>query len=101
MGVFSSSECKVRVDSTYYSTTEKAQRAQQEEQCKHAVSEKSATQCKFRLLGINARGQTKDAKRQFIVVNIELLNDLFAQRKCGTCGAGTLTITKATYKSMA
>ncbi|KAG0425075.1 hypothetical protein HPB47_027735 [Ixodes persulcatus] len=53
------------------------------EQCKRTSSKKSATQRRFNLLGINAGGQVRDAGTQFIAVDMNVLTDLFAQRKCG------------------
>ncbi|KAG0436336.1 hypothetical protein HPB47_018008 [Ixodes persulcatus] len=40
-------------------------------------------------------GQTSDVGMQFIIVDLKVPNDVFALTKCGSYGAGTLTITKA------
>lgn len=85
----------VRVDTVYLSRAEQAQRAEKSNQSKRALSEKSATQRKFDLLGVSAGCQTTDAGTQFVLVDMSVLNQLFAHAKCGTCGAGTLTLTKA------
>ncbi|KAM7311432.1 hypothetical protein ISCGN_008339 [Ixodes scapularis] len=97
-GSLSSFASAVRVDTAYYSTAEQAQRVARSDECKRALSEKSATQRKFGLLGVTTGGQTRDAGTQFILVDMKALNDLFAQAKCGSCGAGTLTLSKATDK---
>ncbi|KAM7288958.1 putative poly [ADP-ribose] polymerase, partial [Ixodes scapularis] len=85
-GSLSSFASAVRVDTAYYSTAEQAQRVARSDECKGALSEKSATQRKFDLLGVTTGGQTRDAGTQFIVVDMKALNDLFAQAKCGSCG---------------
>ncbi|KAG0421078.1 hypothetical protein HPB47_003020 [Ixodes persulcatus] len=87
-----------RVDSTYYSTAEQAQRAERSEQCKHVLSGKSATQRKFDLLEVNGSCLTSDAGTQFVIVDMKVLNDLFAHARCGSCGAGSLTLSKAADK---
>ncbi|KAM7293084.1 hypothetical protein ISCGN_026214 [Ixodes scapularis] len=97
-GSLSSFASADRVGTAYYSTAEQAQRVAQSDECKRALSEKSATQRKFDLLGVTTGGQTRDAGTQFIVVDMKAFNDLFAQAKCGSCGAGTLTLSKATDK---
>ncbi|KAG0416132.1 hypothetical protein HPB47_006695 [Ixodes persulcatus] len=86
------------VDSTYYSTAEQAQRAERSEQCKHVLSGKSATQWKFDLLEVNGSCLTSDAGTQFVIVDMKVLNDLFAHARCGSCGAGSLTLSKAADK---
>ncbi|KAM7282574.1 hypothetical protein ISCGN_002720 [Ixodes scapularis] len=87
-----------RVDSTYYSTAEQAQRAERSEQSKRVLSEKSATQRKFDLLEVNGSCQTSDAGTQFVIVDMKVLNDLFAHARCGSCGVGSLTLSKAADK---
>ncbi|CAN7946066.1 unnamed protein product [Ixodes pacificus] len=87
-----------RVDSTYYSTAEQAQRAERSEQSKHVLSGKSATQRKFDLLEVNGSCQTSDAGTQFVIVDMKVLNDLFAHARCGSCGVGSLTLSKAADK---
>ncbi|KAG0435220.1 hypothetical protein HPB47_018614 [Ixodes persulcatus] len=87
-----------RVDSTYYPTAEQAQRTERSEQCKHVLSGKSTTQRKFDLLEVNGSGQTSDAGAQFVIVDMEVLNDLFVHARCGSCGAGSLRLSKATDK---
>ncbi|KAM7311580.1 putative PHD finger protein [Ixodes scapularis] len=62
----------VRVDTAYYSTAEQAQRVARSDECKRALSEKSATQRKFDL-GVTTGGQTRDAGTQFIVVDMKAL----------------------------
>ncbi|KAG0439447.1 hypothetical protein HPB47_016645 [Ixodes persulcatus] len=69
-----------RVDSTYYPTAEQAQRTERSEQCKHVLSGKSTTQRKFDLLEVNGSGQTSDAGAQFVIVDMEVLNDLFTSK---------------------
>lgn len=88
----------LRVDAVYYSSTEQAQRVERSAQAKSVLSEKSATQRKFDLLGVSADYQTADAGTQFVIVDLKVLNNFFAQAKCGTCGAGSLRLSKATDK---
>lgn len=72
-GSLSSFASAVRVDTAYYSTAEQAQRVARSDECKRALSEKSATQRKFDLLGVTTGGQTRDAGTQFIVVDMKAL----------------------------
>lgn len=87
-----------RVDTAFYSATMQQQRVDKSQQCKQALSEKSATQRKFDLLGVNEGSQASDAGTDFVIVDMKVLNDFFAQAKCGSCGSGPLTLTKAEDK---
>ncbi|KAG0428102.1 hypothetical protein HPB47_024901 [Ixodes persulcatus] len=57
-----------------------------------------APQRKFDLLEVNASCQTSDAGTQFVIVDMKVLNDLFAHARCGSCGAGALMLSKAVDK---
>lgn len=83
----------VRVYAAYY-PAEQAQRAGRSEQSKRVLSEKSAIQWNFDLLGTNASCHTSDTGTQFIVVDMKVSKDLVAQAKCGSCGARTRTLSK-------
>ncbi|KAK8761307.1 hypothetical protein V5799_027429 [Amblyomma americanum] len=85
----------VRVDAVYYSATEQAQLVERSAHTMSALSEKSATQRKFELLGVSAECQTGDAGTKFVIVDMKALNNFFAQAKCITCSAGSLTLSKA------
>ncbi|KAH7983682.1 hypothetical protein HPB52_013423 [Rhipicephalus sanguineus] len=97
VGPSSTSET-LRVDAAYYSTAEQAQRVERSAQTKTVLSGKSATQRKFDLLGVSAECQTGDAGTDFLLVDMKVLNNFFAQAKCDKCDAKSLSVRKATDK---
>ncbi|KAH7975861.1 hypothetical protein HPB52_006364 [Rhipicephalus sanguineus] len=97
VGPSSTSET-LRVDAAYYSTAEQAQRVERSAQTKTVLSGKSATQRKFDLLGVSAECQTGDAGTDFLLVDMKVLNNFFAQAKCDKCDAKSLSVWKATDK---
>lgn len=97
VGPSSTSET-LRVDAAYYSTAEQAQRVERSAQTKTVLSGKSATQRKFDLLGVSAECQTGDAGTDFLLVDMKVLNNFFAQAKCDKCDAKSLSMRKATDK---
>ncbi|KAH7962376.1 hypothetical protein HPB52_015760 [Rhipicephalus sanguineus] len=97
VGPSSTSET-LRVDAAYYSTAEQAQRVERSAQTKTVLSGKSATQRKFDLLGVSAECQTGDAGTDFLLVDMKVLNNFFAQAKCDKCVAKSLSVRKATDK---
>ncbi|KAH7968877.1 hypothetical protein HPB52_012107 [Rhipicephalus sanguineus] len=96
VGPSSTSET-LRVDAAYYSTAEQAQRVERSAQTKTVLSGKSATQRKFDL-GVSAECQTGDAGTDFLLVDMKVLNNFFAQAKCDKCDAKSLSVRKATDK---
>ncbi|KAH7972451.1 hypothetical protein HPB52_012439 [Rhipicephalus sanguineus] len=94
----SSTNETLRVDAAYYSTAEQAQRVERSAQTKTVLSGKSATQRKFDLLGVSAECQTGDAGTDFLLVDMKVLNNFFAQAKCDKCDAKSLSVRKATDK---
>ncbi|KAH7944240.1 hypothetical protein HPB52_017577 [Rhipicephalus sanguineus] len=97
VGPSSTSET-LRVDAAYYSTAEQAQRVERSAQTKTVLSGKSANQRKFDLLGVSAECQTGDAGTDFLLVDMKVLNNFFAQAKCDKCDAKSLSVRKATDK---
>ncbi|KAH7961273.1 hypothetical protein HPB52_006403 [Rhipicephalus sanguineus] len=97
VGPSSTSET-LRVDAAYYSTAEQAQRVERSAQTKTVLSGKSATQRKFDVLGVSAECQTGDAGTDFLLVDMKVLNNFFAQAKCDKCDAKSLSVRKATDK---
>ncbi|KAH7976443.1 hypothetical protein HPB52_014255 [Rhipicephalus sanguineus] len=99
VGPSSTSET-LRVDAAYYSTAEQAQRVERSAQTKTVLSGKSATQRKFDLRGVSAERQTGDAGTDFLLVDMKVLNNFFAQAKCNKCDAKSLSVSvrKATDK---
>ncbi|KAM7293982.1 hypothetical protein ISCGN_023533, partial [Ixodes scapularis] len=53
---------------------------------------------KFNLLEVNGSCQTSNAGTQFVIVDMKVPNDLFAHARCGSCGVGSLTLSKAADK---
>ncbi|KAH7967695.1 hypothetical protein HPB52_001655 [Rhipicephalus sanguineus] len=96
MGPSSTSET-LRVDAVYYSMAEQAQRVERSAQTKTVLSGKLATQRKYDL-GVSAECQTGDAGTDFLLVNMKVLNNFFAQAKCDKCDAKSLSVRKATDK---
>lgn len=75
-----------RIDTRFYTPEENAQRSERASDVKRDIENKSATQRKFDLLDVNFADVDGGAGTDFVVIDMAVLEGLFAKTTCGECG---------------
>ncbi|CAN7947575.1 unnamed protein product [Ixodes pacificus] len=75
-----------QIDTRFYTPEENAQRSERASDVKRDIENKSATQRKFDLLDVNFADVDGGAGTDFVVIDMAVLEGLFAKTTCGECG---------------
>ncbi|CAN7983167.1 unnamed protein product [Ixodes pacificus] len=88
------SSSRDRIDTVFYTEEECVEREQRADDRKASLADQSATSRKFELLDVCMESDDTDHGTEYVIVDMKVLQELFASTACGKCGMATVGLSK-------
>ncbi|KAG0423237.1 hypothetical protein HPB47_000972 [Ixodes persulcatus] len=88
------SSSRDRIDAVFYTEEECVECEQRADDRKASLADQSATSRKFELLDVCMESDDTDRGTEYVIVDMKVLQELFASPACGKCGMATVGLSK-------
>ncbi|KAM7311103.1 hypothetical protein ISCGN_008011 [Ixodes scapularis] len=92
------SSSRDRIDTVFYTEEECVEREQRADDRKASLADQSATSRKFELLDVCMESDDTYRGTEYVIVDMTVLQELFASTACGKCGMATVGLPKCTER---